>query len=161
METFSTVYSIKIFLLSWLGSSGSSGTYPVAMLLYTLTISVSVTCKNGSLQKSSNAITCHKWWCVTNTVSHKYAPPPFATLALVQSARGSHTWDATFSLAITPSLLVPHPQLRVQIEEDNAFDNFAVAIWMLFIHVAVPCRNRRLFCHVFQSHCCVILLNFR
>ena len=37
--------------------------------------------------------------------------------------------DATFSLAITPSLPVPRPQLRVQIEEDNAFDDFAVAIW--------------------------------
>ena len=39
------------------------------------------------------------------------------------------TRDATFSLAITPSLPVPRPQLRVQIEEDNAFDDFAVAIW--------------------------------
>ena len=36
-------------------------------------------------------------------MSFKYAPP-FATLALVQSAGGAHTWDATFSLAITPSL---------------------------------------------------------
>ena len=35
-------------------------------------------------------------------VSRKYAPP-FATLALVQSAGGgAYTWDATFSLAITP-----------------------------------------------------------
>ena len=56
-------------------------------------------------------------------------PPPFATLALVQSAGGAYTWDATFSLAITPSLPVPHPQLQVQIEEDNAFDDFAVTIW--------------------------------
>ena len=31
-------------------------------------------------------------------------PPPFATLALVQSAGEAYTWDATFSLAITPSL---------------------------------------------------------
>ena len=37
-------------------------------------------------------------------MSHKYAPP-FATLALVQSAGGgAYTLDATFSLAITPSL---------------------------------------------------------
>ena len=36
-------------------------------------------------------------------VSRKYAPP-FATLALVQSAGGAYTRDATFSLAITPSL---------------------------------------------------------
>ena len=37
--------------------------------------------------------------------------------------------DATFSLTITPSLPVPRPQLRVQIEEENTFDDFAVAIW--------------------------------
>ena len=36
-------------------------------------------------------------------VSRKYAPP-FATLALVQSAGGAYTRDATFSLAITPPL---------------------------------------------------------
>ena len=30
-------------------------------------------------------------------------PPPFATLALVQSAGGAYTRDATFSLAIMPS----------------------------------------------------------
>ena len=36
-------------------------------------------------------------------VSHKYAPP-FATLALAQSAGGAYTQDATFSLAITPFL---------------------------------------------------------
>ena len=41
-------------------------------------------------------------------VSRKYAPP-FATLALVQSAGGAYTWDVTFSLAITPSLPVPRP----------------------------------------------------
>ena len=35
-------------------------------------------------------------------VSRKYAPPPFATLVLVQSTRGAYTWDVTFSLAITP-----------------------------------------------------------
>ena len=40
-------------------------------------------------------------------VSHKYATP-FATLALVQNAGGAYTWDATFSLVITPSLPVPH-----------------------------------------------------
>ena len=31
--------------------------------------------------------------------------------------------NVTFSLAITPSLLVSHPQLRVQLDEDNTFDN--------------------------------------
>ena len=36
---------------------------------------------------------------------------------------GAYTWDTTFSLANTPSLSVPRPQLRVQIEEDNAFDD--------------------------------------
>ena len=46
--------------------------------------------------------------------------------------------DATFSLAITPSLPLPRPQLRVQIEDDT-FDDFAVAIWK--IHVAVPYRK--------------------
>ena len=45
-------------------------------------------------------------------VSHKYAPP-FATLALVQSAGGAYAWDVTFSLVIMPSLPVPRPQLRV------------------------------------------------
>ena len=30
--------------------------------------------------------------------------PPFATLALVQNVGGAYTWDATISLAITPSL---------------------------------------------------------
>ena len=42
--------------------------------------------------------------------------------------------DATFSLVITPSLPVPGPQLHVQIEEDNAFDDFAVAIWKDIIY---------------------------
>ena len=38
-------------------------------------------------------------------VSHKYTLKiPFATLALAQSAGEAYTWDATFSLAITPSL---------------------------------------------------------
>ena len=46
-------------------------------------------------------------------VSCKYTPP-FATLALVQSAGRAYTWDATFSLMIMPFLPVPHPQLRVQ-----------------------------------------------
>ena len=55
-------------------------------------------------------------------------PPPFATLALVQSVGGAYTWDVTFSLAATPSLTVPYPQLRVQIE-GNTSDDFAVAIW--------------------------------
>ena len=36
-------------------------------------------------------------------MSRKYAPP-FATLALVQSAGGAYTRDATFSLAIMPPL---------------------------------------------------------
>ena len=36
-------------------------------------------------------------------VSRKYAPP-FPTLALVQTAGGAYTRDATFSLTITPSL---------------------------------------------------------
>ena len=36
-------------------------------------------------------------------MSRKYAPP-FATLALVQSAGGAYTQDATFSLVIIPSL---------------------------------------------------------
>ena len=39
-------------------------------------------------------------------VSRKYTPP-FAILALVQNAEGAYTRDATFSPAITPSLLVP------------------------------------------------------
>ena len=78
-----------------------------------------------------------KYWITTQTgsldgfvitvVSCKYAPP-FATLALVQSAGGAYGRDATFSLAITPSLPVLRPQIRVQIE-DNTFDKFAVAIW--------------------------------
>ena len=33
-------------------------------------------------------------------------PPPFATLGIVQNARGAYTRDATISLAITPSLPV-------------------------------------------------------
>ena len=41
-------------------------------------------------------------------MSRKYAPPPFAILALVQNAEGAYTWDATISLAIMPSLLVKH-----------------------------------------------------
>ena len=42
--------------------------------------------------------------------------PPLATLALVKSA-------------ITPSLPLSRPQLRVQKDENNAFDDFPVAIW--------------------------------
>ena len=40
---------------------------------------------------------------VCDRVSRKYGPP-FATLALVQNTGGAYTWDATISLAITPSL---------------------------------------------------------
>ena len=54
--------------------------------------------------------------------------PPFATLGLVQSAGGTYTQDAIFSLTIMPSLPVSRPQLHVQIG-DNAFDDFAVAFW--------------------------------
>ena len=43
------------------------------------------------------------WGCSYTVVSRKYAPP-FATLALVQTVGGAYTRDATFSLAITPSL---------------------------------------------------------
>ena len=72
-------------------------------------------------------------------VSGKYTPP-FATLVLVQSAGGGCLYaGCDISLVITPSLPVRCPQLYVQIEEDNAFDGFVVAIWMFFIHVAVPC----------------------
>ena len=61
--------------------------------------------------------------------------------------------DATFSLAIMPSLPVPHPQLCV---EDNALTTLQLLSGrMLFVNVAVPCINCRLFCRVFQSHCCV------
>ena len=64
-------------------------------------------------------------------MSRKYAPP-FATLASVQSAGGeAYMQDATFSLAIMSSLLVPLPQLHVQIE-DNAFEDFAD--WKDVIH---------------------------
>ena len=41
---------------------------------------------------------------VTPTIVSRKYTPPFATLALVQIARGGLSWDATFSLAITPSL---------------------------------------------------------
>ena len=37
-------------------------------------------------------------------VSRKYAPPPFATLGLVQNTRGAYMRDATISLVITSSL---------------------------------------------------------
>ena len=43
-------------------------------------------------------------YCPANTPP----PPTFATLALVQNAGGAYTRDATISLAIAPSLLVPH-----------------------------------------------------
>ena len=60
--------------------------------------------------------------------------PPLATLALVKSA-------------ITPSLPLYRPQLRVQKDENNAFDDFQLQSGrMLFINVAVPCRVfRRVF----------------
>ena len=48
-------------------------------------------------------------------VSRKYASP-FATLALVQNVGGAYTWDATISLAITPSLPMstrPHVRRRL------------------------------------------------
>ena len=40
---------------------------------------------------------------IYTVLSRKYAPP----FALVQNAGGAYTQDATFSLAITPSHLVP------------------------------------------------------
>jgi len=53
-------------------------------------------------------LACSKEVCVYTVVSRKYAPP-FAILALVQNAgEGAYTWDATISLAITPSLPVKH-----------------------------------------------------
>ena len=61
-------------------------------------------------------------------MSCKYAPP-FCNVSLSANHRGAYTQDATFSLAITPSLLVPHLQLCV---EGNAFDDFAVAIWYMW-----------------------------
>ena len=45
----------------------------------------------------------HPYAHTYTVVSCKYAPPPFATLALVQNAGGAYTRDATFSLTITPS----------------------------------------------------------
>ena len=76
------------------------------------------------------------WYRCGTVVSRKYAPPPLYNLSLSTKRRGggAYTRDATFSLAITPSLPVPRPQLRVQIKEDNAFDDFAVAIWKDVIH---------------------------
>ena len=50
------------------------------------------------LTQVCQGLAIHKY----TVVSRKYAPP-FATLALVQSARGAYTRDATFSLVITPS----------------------------------------------------------
>ena len=60
-------------------------------------------------------------------VSRKYAPP-FATLALVQSAGGAYTRDATFSLAITP----PPPSI----------EKCRAVLWMLtsFLHCIPPRR---------------------
>ena len=76
---------------------------------------------NMDIQRSSGL--CVNLYCSVLQIH----PPPFATLAIVQIAGGLYAWDATFSLVITPSLLVLCPQLHV---EDNAFDNFAVAISM-------------------------------
>ena len=39
--------------------------------------------------------------------------PPFSTLALVQNAGGTYTWDATISLAITPSLPTKHDSIVI------------------------------------------------
>ena len=70
--------------------------------------------------------------CVNLYCSVLQIRPPFATLAIVQIAGGGlYAQDATFSLAITPSLPVPCPQLHV---EDNKFDDFAVAIWKNVIY---------------------------
>ena len=66
---------------------------------------------------------------------------PFYYLSLITKGKGAYTQDATFPLAITPSLLVPHPQLRVHIE-DSAFDNFAVAIWKDVINPQRACTSR-------------------
>ena len=65
-------------------------------------------------------------WVVTErtlctVVSRKYAPP-FATLTLVQSARGAYTRDATFSFAITP----PPPGL-----DGETFSGFVDACFVL------------------------------
>ena len=87
-------------------------------------------------------------------------PPPFCNLSLSTKCRGGACMrDATFSLArLRPPFRCLAHKFMSRYIEDNAFDNFAVAIWMLFIHVAVPCRNRRLLHRVFQSHWS---LNFR
>ena len=97
---------------------------------------------------------CNFLWNICTVVSRKNALPLFATLALVQSAGGGAcTRDATFSLArLRPPFRCLAHKFMTRYIEDNTFDNFAVAIWMLFIHVAVPCRNRRLLRRVFQSH---------
>ena len=44
-------------------------------------------------------------------VPRKYDPPPFCNLSLSTKSKGDgglYTWDARFSLVITPSLLVCH-----------------------------------------------------
>ena len=47
---------------------------------------------------------CPAWRVVFTVVSHKYAPA-FCNLSLSTKFRGGdYTWDATISLAITPSL---------------------------------------------------------
>ena len=62
----------------------------------------------------------------------KYSPS-FCNLSHGTNRRGGGLYarDATFSLAITPSLPVPRPQFHV---EDNTFDDFAVAIWKNVIY---------------------------
>ena len=57
--------------------------------------------------------------------------PPFCNLCFSTKCKGAYTWDTTFSLAITPSLLVPHPPLCVQLEEDNAFDDLQLVSYAL------------------------------
>ena len=58
---------------------------------------------------------------VSTVVSRKYAPP-FATLALVQSAGGAYTRDATFSLAITP------PPLDREMSSGSVDADFVLAL---------------------------------
>ena len=87
--------------------------------------------------------------------------PPFATLPLVQSAGGAclyvgcDIFSRNYALpsGAPPTTSCPNRRQRIY------FDDFAD--WKDVIHVAVPCRNRRLFRHLFRSHCCAISLKFR
>ena len=65
-------------------------------------------------------------YSASTVVSHKYVPP-FATLAIVQSAGGLYAGCDIFSCDYDLTFGA-RPQLHVQIEEDNAFDDFSVAI---------------------------------